>query len=170
MIIRELITRLGFQVDTAKLRSVERRLTRIKKVSRATTANLREMAAGVRNVGIGMTAFVTAPLALLGLTAVKTSAQLEKARIALEVFLGSEEKALAVQKELIQFAKETPFQILGIQETAGQLLAAGIESDKLVTTMNALGNAAKGDSAIFQRLVLNFAQVKTQGKLKGRGS
>ncbi|NJR73236.1 MAG: tape measure protein [Scytonema sp. CRU_2_7] len=107
-------------------------------------------------------------MAGLGFLALKTTADLEKAKIALEVFLGSEEKALAMQKDLIAFAKETPFQVLGIQETAGQLLATGIESDKLIQTMNALGNASKGNEEIFQRLVLNFGQVKAQAKLTGR--
>ncbi len=168
MIIRELITKIGFRVDTGKLRATERRLVRLKKIARATTQEMRGLAASVRNVGLGMSAFITAPIVGLGLAAIKTTAALEKAKIAIEVFLGSEEKAIALQKELLEFAKKTPFQVLGIQETAGKLLGVGIAANKIIPTMNALGNAAKGDSAIFQRLVLNFGQVKTQLKLTGR--
>jgi len=160
--------KLDVKVNTTGLERLNRKLAVTKRLSRETIGELRDFSRSVRNVGIGITALVTLPLTLLGIKALKTSANLEQAKIALEVFLGSEEKALEKQKELIKFASETPFQVLGIQETAGQLLGAGIEADKLIPTLNALGNAAKGDSAIFQRLVLNLAQVKTQGKLTGR--
>jgi len=166
--VRELVTKLSFRVDSAKLRSFDQKIGSIKNNVRGLTQNMRGLASSVQRVGAGLSAFVTLPLTALGFVALKTTADLEKAKIALEVFLGSEEAALAKQKELIEFAKETPFQVLGIQETAGQLLAAGIESDRLITTMNALGNAAKGNQEVFQRLVLNFSQVKTQGKLTGR--
>jgi len=166
--VRELVTKLSFRVDQTKLRNFDKKIGDIRNNVQGLTKNMRGFASSVRNVGVGLSAFVTLPLTALGFVALKTTADLEKAKIALEVFLGSEEAALEKQKELIEFAKVTPFQILGIQQTAGQLLAAGIESKKLIPTLNALGNAAKGNSEVFQRLVLNFSQVKTQGKLTGR--
>lgn len=167
-VVRELVTKLSFRVDRNKLRAFDQKVGAIRQNVRGLSQNLQGVASGVQRVGVGLTGLVTLPLTALGAVAVKTSADLEKAKIALELFLGSEEAALEKQKELIEFAKETPFQVLGIQETAGQLLAAQVEADKLIPTMNALGNAAKGNSDTFQRLVLNFAQVKTQGKLTGR--
>lgn len=63
---------------------------------------------------------------------------LEQSEIAFTTMLGSEEKALTMLKELTDFAKKTPFELVGIRDSAKQLLAMGITQEKMIPTLKAL--------------------------------
>lgn len=102
---------------------------------------------------------VTATLVKMG--------QLEQNQIAFTTMLGSAEKAKDLLADLSDFALKTPFELGGIRSTAKQLLAMGIEVDKLLPTMKALGDVSAGVGVDLGRVAYNFGQVKTQGKLTG---
>lgn len=69
---------------------------------------------------------------------------LEKSEIAFTTMLGSEEKALSMLKDLTDFAKKTPFELVGIRDSAKQLLAMGITQEKMIPSLKALGDISAG--------------------------
>lgn len=91
---------------------------------------------------------------------------LEKTQIAFTTMLGSEEKAIKLLWDLTAFAKKTPFEITGIRDTAKQLLAMGIEQQKLIPTLKALGDVSAWLSVPLERLALAYGQVMAKGKLQ----
>lgn len=93
---------------------------------------------------------------------------MQQVNIALTTMLGSGEKAAQLQKELIDFAKKTPFEIKGIFDSTKQLLAYGFTQEEIIPTMQTLGNIASGVGVDMGRLALVFGQVKTAGKLMGQ--
>jgi len=95
------------------------------------------------------------------------SGQLEMQESAFKVLLGGAEQARAKLAELSEFAKATPFTIPGIRETAKQMLAYGIEQDKLIPTMRMLGDLALGNEEKFGRLAYAYGQVRAAGRLYG---
>lgn len=101
-------------------------------------------------------------------TAVGYAGELEMQTVAFETMLGSASDAQKLLKELSSFAQTTPFELQGVRQNAKQLLAMGIETDRLLPTLKALGDVSAGTSAPLERIALNFGQVKTQGKLTGR--
>lgn len=165
--VRELTALFNFKVDTRGIKKFDNAILAAKKNVNNLMGNIERGAQQVRNFGFGLSAFVTAPLVAAGVAAIRMTSSLEQSFIAFEVFLGSAEKAKELTTDLLKFALQTPFTILGVQETASQLLAVGIEQDKVIQTMEALGNAARGNSGVFKRLVQNFGQVKTQARLTG---
>lgn len=165
--VRELTALFNFKVDTSGIKKFDNAILAAKKNVNNLMGNIERGAQQVRNFGFGLSAFVTAPLVAAGVAAIRMTSSLEQSFIAFEVFLGSAEKAKELTTDLLKFALQTPFTILGVQETASQLLAVGIEQDKVIQTMEALGNAARGNSGVFKRLVQNFGQVKTQARLTG---
>jgi phage-related protein len=122
--------------------------------------------AGTAFAAVGVAAAGAA--AAIGVAALKEAAAFEQAEIAFTTMLGSAEAAKKMLEELAQFAKRTPFELKGIEQNAKQLLAMGIESDKIIPTIKALGDVSAGLNVPMERLSLNFGQVKTQGKLTGR--
>lgn len=78
MVVRELITVLGFKVDINKLKAVDKRLGRISKIAKNANSNLKSMAANVRNIGLGLTIGLTLPIALLGRGMIKAAADAEE--------------------------------------------------------------------------------------------
>lgn len=99
---------------------------------------------------------------------VKVAAEFEQTQIAFTTMLGSAEKAQKLLKELADFASKTPFTITGIEASAKQLLAMGIETEDLLPTLKSLGDISAGLNVPLDRLALNFGQVAVQGKLTGR--
>lgn len=99
---------------------------------------------------------------------VRAAGKFEQSTIAFETMLGSAEEGKRVLSELAEFAARTPFTLDGIESSAKQLLAMGIETQKLMPSLKALGDVSAGLSVPIARLALNFGQVKTQGRLTGR--
>ena len=132
------------------------------------SGSLRQVGADVRSLGRGLSASITAPIALLGGVAVKTAAEFETAKIAFGTFVGDMKRGEKIFKSLTQFASKTPLNLSSIQKAAQVLLATGIEADNLMGILKNLGDVSRGDSDILQSLALNLGQVRAQGKLTGR--
>ncbi len=103
-------------------------------------------------------------LAAIGTAAIGLGDKLEQAQISFEVMLGSADRAKALLADLSDFAKKTPFELTGIRDTAKQLIAFGIDSNKLIPTMKALGDVAAGTGAPLERIAFAYGQINTAGK------
>lgn len=85
-----------------------------------------------------------AGISAAGAVGIKTAAQLETAQIGFTTMLGSGEKAQAFLKDLTNFAATTPFELPGLQQSASQLVATGIATEKVIPIMTTLGNITSG--------------------------
>lgn len=121
-------------------------------------------------LSLGKVAGVAGAAALFtfGKSALNAAAQYEQSQIAFETMLGSAEKGNKLLQELADFAQKTPFELVGIESNAKQLLAMGIEAEDLMPTLKSLGDVSAGLSVPLERLALNYGQVATQGKLTGK--
>lgn len=119
----------------------------------------------INGLNVGIAALVVGYGAL---KAVKIAGEFEQTGIAFETMLGSVERGQQLLRELDIFATKTPFSIQGVQASAKQLLAMGIQVDSLLPTLKSLGDVSAGLSVPISRLALNFGQVRSQGKLTGR--
>ena len=128
-------------------------------MEKATSAS-RYFAVGLAGIGTGILA--------VGGFALKAADDLEQMEIAFETMLGSEEKAKQLTTDLINFAKKTPFELSGLQQTTKQLLAYGFAQDEIIPTLTALGNISAGVGMDkLPNLTLAFGQVKAATRLTG---
>lgn len=148
-VIRELITKWSLDADARKVINFRRSVADLKK----TTIKV-GVAVGAASAAVGVF--------------LREAGRFEQSEIAFTTLLGNAEKAKSFLNDLAQFAARTPFTLPGVEQNAKQLLAVGIETEKVVPTLKALGDVASGLSVPLERLILNFGQVKTQGKLTGR--
>ena len=91
--------------------------------------------------------------------------EFQKLQVAMETMLQSKEKADALMAQMVQTAATTPF---GLQEVAGgakQLLAYGLEAEKVNETLIRLGDIAAGLSIPLGDLVYLYGTTMTQGRL-----
>jgi len=168
MVIRELITRVGFAVENSKLAQVDRDVGALKGKLGGMTKNLDMVANKLIGVGGIMTAAVSLPIGLVGLSSVKAASQVQQLDIALTTMLGSAERSQALIEDMIAFTERTPFKLEGLQQTVKQLIGMGFEADTVLDTVENLGNVSAGTGADLQRMAINLAQVKLQGRLTGR--
>lgn len=97
--------------------------------------------------------------------AVRLATEFEQTTIAFETFLGSADAAAKVLQDLQDFSVKTPFEPDEIINTGRQLLAFGIETEKLLPTLDALGNVAAGTGSNIQDLAFVYGQIRTQQTL-----
>lgn len=117
--------------------------------------------------GVAAVAAAGVGLAIAGINRLST---LQQSTIAFEVMLGSAEKAKEVMGELTKFAKTTPFPLADISEAAKTLKAMGQDTEKLVPTLKAAGDAAAALGTGTQGMKdISFimGQIITKGKLEG---
>ena len=147
MVIEELFTKLGFQVDPKGIDKAKSSLSGLKKW-------IGGLALGAGLVSLAKTG-IEAAMTMEGLTAQFT------------VMTGSAEKANGVISEIADFAAKTPFDKLGLSNAAKTLMAFGMEADKVVPTLKMLGDVAGSDQNRLNSLALVFGQIQSTGKLTG---
>ncbi|MCK5609857.1 tape measure protein [Candidatus Pacearchaeota archaeon] len=168
MIVRELITKLGFNIDQSKLANFDRQIGTLKGQLEGVSRNLNRIGNQLIGVGGRLTLFLTTPLLAANIAAIKVAATFEQLDISFTTMLGSAEEANKLIQEMFAFAAKTPFEIKNIGPVVKQLLAFGIVKDEIIPTLRILGDVAAGLSVPIQRIALNFGQVKAQTKLTGR--
>ena len=160
-----------------KLAGIRDKVVRVKVDTGGAEANV----GGVSN---SLAEFATkAGLAALAVTALQSAlsagksafieynAELEQTRVAFTSMLGSAAQANAMIGDLQKFAAETPFEMPGVRDAAQQLLAFGYDTEEIIPTLTALGNAASGlgrGQDGFNHLAFVFGQIRTTGKLMGQ--
>lgn len=92
---------------------------------------------------------------------------LEQAKVSFEKMLWSAKDADVFLKDLANFAKETPFELVGVREQAKLLKAYWFETSKIIPTLELLGNASLGNSEKMWRLVYALGQVRAKTVLAG---
>lgn len=150
MVIEELTTRLGFQVDPNGLDKGKQALGGFKKWA----------------AGIGVAA--GAAFAYLAKTGVDAAMTMESITAQFTVMTGSAEKAAGLIQDIADFAAHTPFTKLGLSEAGKTLMAFGMESEKVVPTLKMLGDVAGADQNRLNSLALVFGQIQSTGKLMGQ--
>lgn len=132
-------------------------------------SKMESVGATMSSFGSKMSLWVTLPLSLLGKKMFSSAASFEQLQIAMETMLGSADKAKVLLEDLDKLAVKTPFQISEVQQAARQMLAYGIEAEKVVDTTRMLGDVSAGlGTHTFPQLTLAYGQIKAKGKLMGQ--
>lgn len=94
---------------------------------------------------------------------------LEQNRMALDVMIGSADRASQLLVELSKFAKKTPFNLADLQGYTKQLIAFGYSADDIIPILTKLGNVASGVGMDkLPNIVYAMGQVKVAGRLMGQ--
>ena len=91
--------------------------------------------------------------------------EFQKLEVAFTTMLGNEEKAVALMDQLTKTAAITPFDLQGVTNGAKQLLAYGVEAEKVNDTLIHLGDIAAGLSLPLNDLVYLYGTTMTQGRM-----
>jgi tape measure domain-containing protein len=114
-----------------------------------------------KRVGGAVRGFLTESLNMAG--------ALEQNRMALDVMIGSAEKAAELLTNLSKFAAVTPFNLTDLQGYTKQLIAFGYGADDIIPIMTKLGNVSAGVGMDkLPNIVYAMGQVKVAGRLMGQ--
>jgi tape measure domain-containing protein len=99
------------------------------------------------------------------------AAKMEQIEIGFETLIGSQERSMAMLKELEFFAATTPFQFRGLADSTKLLLAMGFEAEKVIPTMRVLGDATAalgGGQELMKRLIIALGQIRAKGAVQSQ--
>ena len=95
------------------------------------------------------------------------SDMVQKARLGYGQMLGSDEKGVALIKELVDLGAKTQFDTKGSLLYGQQLLAVGMRADEVTKSLRALGDAAAstGNFDKFDKALMAVTQMLSKGKV-----
>lgn len=107
-------------------------------------------------------------LAATGVGVLKAAANYETAATAMEVMLGSAEKAKAMLTDLNKFSLETPFTPTQVNNAAQKLLAFGFAGEEVIGTLKTLGEVSSATGKPLDQLAVIYGQIRGAGRLMGQ--
>ncbi len=128
-------------------------------------ASMAKIGSSLSSLGTSLSVGLTAPLLLLGKSALQTSAQMEQISVSFEVFTGSAETAKEMLGQLKDQAIKSPMQFQDITKGAQTLLGYGLTASQVIPITKMLGDVSSGNADKFSRLSLAFGQVNAAGRL-----
>jgi tape measure domain-containing protein len=131
-------------------------------------ASMAKIGSSLSSLGTSLSVGLTAPLLLLGKSALQTSAQMEQITVSFEVFTGSAETAKEMLGQLKDQAIKSPMQFQDITKGAQTLLGYGLTASQVIPITKMLGDVSSGNADKFSRLSLAFGQVNAAGRLMGQ--
>lgn len=131
-IVRDLVTRLSFKADNSKIKRFDENVGRLSRSLKGSTVNMRNLSNGIQSAGLRMTAFVTAPLALLGGGMIKIASDMAETQSKFDqTFKGMEDRANgwadSFSKSVGRFSGETKVAVSAFQ---AQALGLGFTQEK----------------------------------------
>ena len=154
MVVRQLVTAIGFKVNTGQLRTAE--------------LAVRNATNTIAALGAQMSVALTLPMLLVGKSFITAADDIERTRIKLEAFTGSADAANKMLNELWALADRSPFKARDIGDIGATLLARGTEPEELLDTLTMLGDVTAGVNGNLNLIGINYAQVREKNILLSR--
>lgn len=161
MVVRELITKLGFNVDNGQLKKYEQSIESTKNKISSLGTGISKVSGVMKLIG-GVVA--TAGITALGKSILETTGEIEQYRVTLGTMIGDQEKANKIIHDL-DYSPVSDF--YGTASAIGGLqgmVTFGMDAEKASDTLTRLGDIAQGNTEAFKSLSLNMGQVFAKGK------
>lgn len=112
--------------------------------------------------------FSTYQIARFAKEIVNVRGEFQGLELAFTTMLGSAEKSRKMMVDVTSLALESPYTVTEVASNTKQLIAMGIQAEKAMDTMKALGDVSAGVSVPMWRVAINYGQVSALGRLQAR--
>ena len=112
--------------------------------------------------------FSTYQIARFAKEVVNVRGEFQGLELAFTTMLGSAEKSRKMMADITNLALVSPYTVTEVASNTKQLIAMGIEAEKAMETMKALGDVSAGVSVPMWRVAINYGQVAALGRLQQR--
>lgn len=107
-------------------------------------------------------------LKAFGSEMIRVRGQFQAANTAIQILLGSKEKADKLMAQVREYAKISPLEFSDVTSATQMMLGFNIEAEKVPRYLQAIGDVSMGDTQRFNSLTLAFSQMTAAGKLMGQ--
>jgi tape measure domain-containing protein len=141
---------------STKLVSIQNQVDNLDKKTNIFKGTLGSLSGVLGGIGFGAAA----------ISVLKLGMNMEQAKVAFTVFLGSAEKANKALADLNEFANVTPYDNAEVIDTGKSLLAFGVGADDLTGTLRKLGDVASGLNVPLNEMAQIYGKAMNKGKLQ----
>jgi len=141
---------------STKLVSIQNQVDNLDKKTNIFKGTLGSLSGVLGGIGFGAAA----------ISVLKLGMNMEQAKVAFTVFLGSAEKANKALADLNEFANVTPYDNAEVIDTGKSLLAFGVGADDLTSTLRKLGDVASGLNVPLNDMAQIYGKAMNKGKLQ----
>jgi tape measure domain-containing protein len=161
--------RLNFSagIDTSQLRrDANESRSILHSIGQSAKQEGEEIDRAFKNIGKTIAgAFAVQQLMSFASSVVKVRGEIQALEIAFNTMIGNKKEADALMSQLIKTAATTPFGMSDIANAAKQLLAYGVETEKINDTLIRLGDIAAGLSIPIGDLAYLYGTTMVQGRM-----
>lgn len=181
MVVRELITKLGFKLDKTGLDAAEKSVKGFKDkfggqikdlkgaIGSAMSGDIQGLLSmGAKALPIAAAALAAAGLFKVGQAAIAAASEVEDLQTQFEVMLGSAGDAAIFVDKIRSMAAATPFGTSDLARGAVTLKQFGVATEDVLPTLKMLGDVSGGNAQRLQSLSLVFGQIQSTGRLMGQ--
>lgn len=151
MALGDLLIRVGIDANR-----IDKDLSKLQK-------NLRSKASKFSAIGSSISIGLSAPLGLLGKSAISTAAEFDTLETGLQVLAGSAEAGSKAFQNLKEFSAETPFQLQDLVRANNTLMGFGLSADEANGSLKNLGDIAAVMGSDLGGLAVAFGQSAAAG-------
>lgn len=157
----------GVRLDNSQLQQdAERAKQTLSGIGTTAEKSGDQIDASIKKIGQAMAGvFAVSKLKDFATQVATVRGEFQQLEIAFQTMLGSKQQADNLMQQLIQTAVITPFNMDSIANSAKQLLAYGVEADKVNETLIRLGDIAAGLSIPINDLAYLYGTTMVQGRL-----
>jgi hypothetical protein len=149
------IDRVDREMDELE-RNTKKSASAVDRSTKRMSGSFVSMSNVIKGTAIGAVLALTASLGLAGKAAFNTTANMEQYMVTLETLYGSQKRASEQLQWILDFAKETPFEIPGLVDSTIKLKAYGLEAQDVLET---LGDTAAGTSKPIDQVVNAYGRL-----------
>lgn len=157
----------GTGIDNSQLRTDAEESKRILSGITGTAVNegkqIDDVFKSIRKTAAGV--FAVSQMKDFAMQVVTVRGEMQKLEVAFDTLIGNTDKAQVLLSQLIKTAATTPFGVSDISDAARQLLAYGVEADKVNETLIRLGDIAAGLSIPIGELARLYGTTMVQGRV-----
>lgn len=122
----------------------------------------------LNRAGRRMTTFISAPLAGVGILAIKTAADFQTLRQSMDILNGSAKEGARNFERLVQFSAKTPFQLQDLAKAQNMLQGFGLSADQAFESLSMIGDIAAVSGGSIEGIGIAFGQAAAEGRLMTR--
>lgn len=157
----------GARIDNSQLRTdAQESRTLLHGIGTTAKQEGNEIDTAMKNIGKSIAGvFAVSKLKDFAKQVAVVRGEFQQLEIAFQTMLGSKAEADKLMSQLIQTAVITPFNMSDVANSAKQLLAYGVEADKVNETLIRLGDIAAGLSIPINDLAYLYGTTMVQGRM-----
>lgn len=167
MTLREIVTRIGFNVDTRSLNIYDKAISRIMERTRELNAGLTHAADAIGKLGTKFSVGLTAPIGIIATTSVMAAEKLADMRKEWEVLIGTKEEGEAFVSTIFKLKRSMPFETSELLQYAKQLRGLGIEQEDIIPSLQKFADISSGSGLPMEQMIVRFSMMKNMAKELG---